>query len=70
VYGDTGVAEMDGVTGSMYSGDPGVDSSYLVSPIISYLLIIPSHPLPMLLEPEPLFLTNPFWNAVRGAAEC
>jgi len=32
--------------------------------------IISSHPLPMLLEPEPLFLTNSFWNAARGAAEC
>ena len=100
MYGDTGVAEMDGMTGSIYSGDPGVDSlHHLVSHIISshyttnytiylsHLLIalalsktpcgssqpgsiIPSHPLPMLLEPEPLFLTNSFGNAVRGAAEC
>jgi hypothetical protein len=32
---------------------------------------IPSHPqpLPTLLEPEPLFLTNAFWNAVRAAVE-
>jgi hypothetical protein len=32
--------------------------------------IISSHLLPMLLEPEPLFLTNSFWNAARGAVEC
>jgi len=31
--------------------------------------IIPSHPLPTLLEPEPLNLTKSFWNAVRGVAE-
>jgi hypothetical protein len=30
--GDSGVMEMDGVTGSIYSGDPGVDgiSSYII----------------------------------------
>ena len=32
--------------------------------------IISAHPLPMLLEPELLFLTNPFLNDPRGAAEC
>jgi hypothetical protein len=32
--------------------------------------IISSHPLPTLLEPEPLFLTNSFLDAARGAAEC
>jgi len=30
--------------------------------------IIPSHPLPTLLEPDPPCLTNAVWNAVRGAA--
>jgi hypothetical protein len=82
-------------TGSIYSGDPGVDRSHLIQRIthsicsqLSLALsgipcgsaqlrgsswpgsIIPSHPLPTLLEPEPLFLTNSFWNAARGAAEC
>ena len=33
-YGDTGVPEMDGVMGSIYLGDPGVDS---------FLCIISSH---------------------------
>jgi hypothetical protein len=101
---------MDGVTGGIYSGDPGVDSWHLVSRLISshlipcyhttidtlhlsHLLIslalseascgsaqlrgssqpgsiIPSHPLPTLLEPELLFLTNSFLDAARGAAEC
>jgi len=32
--------------------------------------IIPSHPLPTLLEPEPLFHTNSCLEAARGAAEC
>jgi hypothetical protein len=32
--------------------------------------IISSHHLPTLLEPEPLFLTNSFVDAARGAAEC
>jgi len=32
--------------------------------------IISPHPLARLFEPEPLFLTNSFWNAVRGVAEC
>ena len=31
--------------------------------------IISSYPLPTLLQPERLFLTSSFWNAVRGAAE-
>jgi len=105
VYGDTGVAELDGVMGDIYSGDPGVDSMHRILDLISssyhttnYTLqlshlmislalsetpcgstqlrgssqlgsIIPSHTLPTLLKPEPLFLTNSFWNAVRGAAE-
>jgi len=33
VYGDTGITEMNGATGSIYSGDPGVDS------ILSHLII-------------------------------
>jgi len=85
---------MDGATGSIYSGDPGVDrpTSHLISHLVpsyhttnsthylSHLLIslvlsgshrstqlrdslrpggiISYHPLPMLFEPEPLFLTN------------
>jgi len=32
--------------------------------------IISSHPLPTLLEPQLLFRTNSYWNAVRGVAEC
>jgi hypothetical protein len=99
---DTGVTEMDGAMGSIYSGDPGVDrlSSHLISSYhtmnytlslsqlcISLVLprirrstqlrgsswpgsIVSSHPLPTLLEPEQLFLTNSFWNATRGAAKC
>jgi len=40
-YWDTGVAEMDGVMGGIYSGDPGVDSLHLVSyHLISSHLII------------------------------
>jgi len=105
VFGDTGVAEMGGVTGGLYSGGPGVDSLHCILDLISsfyhtmnYTLhhshhlislalsdtpcgsvqlrgssqpgsIIPSHSLPTLLEPEPLYLTNSFWNAVRGVAE-
>jgi len=30
VYRDTGVAEMDGVTGSIYSGDPMINSLYRI----------------------------------------
>jgi hypothetical protein len=96
---------MDGVTGGIYSGDPGVDSWHLVSHLIpsyhttidtlhlSHLLTslalsetscgsaqlrgsaqpgstISSHPLPTLLEPDPLFLTSSFLDAVRGAVDC
>jgi len=32
--------------------------------------IIPLHPVPTLLEPEPLCLTKSFWTVVSGAAEC
>jgi hypothetical protein len=35
VYGDTGVTEVDRVTGSIYSADPGVDRHHLIS-ISSY----------------------------------
>ena len=35
VYRDTGVAEMDGVTGGIYSGDPGVDSLHRILDLIS-----------------------------------
>jgi len=31
VYGDTGVTGMDGATGSIYWGDPGVDRLHLIS---------------------------------------
>jgi len=31
--------------------------------------ILSSHPLPMLLEPDPLFLTNSYWKSTRGAPE-
>jgi len=31
VYGDTGVTEMERVTGSIYSADPGVDRHHLIS---------------------------------------
>jgi len=99
-YWDGGVAEMGCTTGSICSGDPGVDGSQLASHLVSSHLtssyhiqithsivpslrsdsfcprshgstqlhassrpgsIFPSYPLPMLLEPEPLFLTNSFW---------
>jgi len=36
----SGVAEMDGVTGGIYSGDPGVDSLHRILYLISYHLII------------------------------
>ena len=32
--------------------------------------MMPFHPLPMLLEPDPLFLTNFFLDAASGAAQC
>jgi hypothetical protein len=35
VYGDTGVTEVDRVTGSIYSADPRVDRHHLIS-ISSY----------------------------------
>jgi len=35
VYGDAGVVEMHGVTGSIYSGDPGVDSLHHILNLIS-----------------------------------
>jgi len=35
LYGDTGVTEVDRVTGSIYSADPGVDRHHLIS-ISSY----------------------------------
>jgi len=37
VYGDTGVMEMDGATGSTYLGDPGVDR--LTSELASHLIV-------------------------------
>jgi len=100
---DTGVMAMDRAMGSIYFGDPWVDSitsstiyyhiiqriTQSIFPIFrSHLLylifrgptqlcqlswpsiIILSHPLPMLLEPEPFLLTNFCWNSMRGAAEC
>jgi len=94
VYGDTGVTEVERVTGSIYSSDPRVDRHHLIS-ISSYLTmkihtlsfptfgltrsvrdivdprncvgssmpgtIISSHPIPKLLEPEPLFFMNSVW---------
>jgi hypothetical protein len=42
-YGDTGVAEMDGVMGSIYLGDPGVDSSHRILALTSYHLVCSSH---------------------------
>ena len=38
-YGDTEVAEMDSVTGSIYLGDPGVDSLNCILYFISSNLI-------------------------------
>jgi len=102
VYGETGVTEVERVTGSIYSADPGVDR-HLIS-ILSYHTmkihylsqpfgltrsvrdimdphncvgsstpgsIITSHPIPTLLEPEPLFLMNSLWmsRAVRRSVE-
>jgi len=41
MYGDTVVAEVDGVMGTIYSGDPGVDSlHHLILYLISSHLII------------------------------
>jgi len=40
VYWDTGVAEMDGVMGGIYSGNPGVDSLHRILYLISSHLII------------------------------
>jgi len=103
VYGDAGVTEVDRVTGSIYSADPGVDRHHLIS-ISSYHTkkihsifpnfyshslcprfrgstqlrgsstpgsIISSHPIPTLLEPEPLFLMNSVWMSreVRGSVD-
>ena len=102
MYGDTGVTEVERVTGSLYSADPGVDR-HLIS-ILSYHTmtihylsqlfgltrsvrnimdprnwvgssmpgsIISSHPIPKLLEPEPLFLMNFLWMSreVRRSVE-
>ena len=94
MYGDTGVTEVERVTGSIYSADPGVDRHHLIS-ISSYHTmkihtlsfptfgltcsvrnivdprnclgsstpgsIISSHPIPTILEPEPLILLNSVW---------
>jgi len=30
-FGDTGIPEMDSVTGSIYFGDPGVDRHHLIT---------------------------------------
>jgi len=38
-YRDTGVAEMDGVTGGIYWGDTGVDSLHRILYLVSYHLI-------------------------------
>jgi len=92
-YEDTVVIEVERVTGSLYSADPGVDRHYLIS-ILSYHTMkihylpqlfslirsvrdimdqcncvgssmlgrmISSHPISMLLEPEPLLLMNSLW---------
>jgi len=102
VYRDTGVTEVERVTGSIYSADPGVDR-HLIS-ILSYHTmkihylsqpfgltrsvrdimgprncvgsstpgsIISSHPIPMLFEPEPLYLMNSLWMSreVRRSVE-
>jgi len=42
-YRDTGVAEMDGVMGGIYSGDPGVDSVHRILYLISSHLISSYH---------------------------
>jgi len=42
-YGDTGVAEMDQLTGSIYSGDPRVDNLHRILYIVSYHLISSYH---------------------------
>jgi len=90
VYRDTGVTEVDRVTGSIYSADPGLDRHHLISILSHHITIIhtlsfptfgltrfvrdfgsaqlrgsstlgsiiSSHAIPMLLEPEMLFLLN------------
>jgi len=50
-YGDAGVTEMDCETGSMYSGDPGVDRSHLIQRITHCIC-------------SQLFLTCSFWDSV------
>jgi hypothetical protein len=37
-HGDTGVAETDGVTRGVYSGDPEVESLYRIFYLVSYLI--------------------------------
>jgi len=78
VYGDTGVTEVDWVTGSTFSGDPGVDGHHLIfiSSGSTQLRgfsrpgsIISSHVLPRLLELEPPIMLNyhlwPHWPYVN-----
>jgi len=42
-YGDTGVVEMDRVTGGIYSGHPGVDSLHHILYLISSHIISSYH---------------------------
>jgi hypothetical protein len=44
-YGDTGVVEMDGVTGSIYLGDPRVDNLHCILYLISSHTILSYHKL-------------------------
>ena len=82
MYGDTGVSEVDRVTGSIYSADPCVDRHHFISISSNHLLclrlrgsstpgsIISSHPNHTLLEPR----TSPSHefrlDVARGAADC
>jgi len=38
-HGNTGVAEMDRVKGSIYLGDPGVDILHRILLLVSYLIL-------------------------------
>jgi len=40
VYGDRGVTEVDRVTGSIYSADPGLDRHHLISISSHHIMII------------------------------
>jgi len=100
VYQDTGAMEVERVTGSIYSADPGVDRHHLISISSNHTIkihtrsfptfgltrsvcdivdprnwvgfsttgsIISSHPIRMLVKPDPLFLMNSFWTLNRRA---